>query len=111
MPLFQAMIESVANEVGGYTPGVSCVYDPGTGDIRIDWLPGFDAKGQSDQLRVAQARSDGWHASDIWAYYASAQSYNGILTIRSTPEAVIAPNIDRAVLAVLQRMADMGSGR
>jgi len=111
VPLFQAMIESIANDQGSYTPGISWVYDPRTGQIRIDWLPGFDAKGLGEQERVASARADGWNSADIWSYYASGQSYNGIITTRSTPEPIIAPTLDAAVLGVLQRMAQMGSSR
>jgi hypothetical protein len=99
------MIESFVNEQGEYSPGVSWLYDPRSSDIRIDWLPGFDARGYADVDRLAGARADGWHDADIWAYYATPQSYNGVITMRSLPEPLIAPDMQTAAMAVLRRMA------
>jgi hypothetical protein len=105
VPVYQAMIESYVNDHGEYTAGVAWLFDPRRSQIRIDWLPGFDARGQTDVARVAAARADGWHDADIWAYYASPQSYNGIITMRSMPEPLLAPDMDSAALAILRRMA------
>jgi hypothetical protein len=104
MPIYQSMIESIVNTDGGYTPGVSWLYDPRTSAIRIDWLPGFDEQGQSDQARVAGALNDGWHGEAIWAYYATSDSYNGYTTIRTVPEPLLAPNLQAAAEAMLRRM-------
>lgn len=105
MPLYQAMVESFRNDDGEYTAGVAWVFDPRRNRIQIEWLPGFDARGQADIERVAGARNDGWHDADIWNYYTSAQSYNGYVTMRSLPEPLIAPSMDAAASAVLRRMA------
>jgi hypothetical protein len=105
MPIYQAMIESFHDVHDGYTAGVSWLYDPRTSEIRIDWLPGFDERGNIAQSRVSGALADGWHGADIWAYYATAQSYNGYITIRTVPEPLLAPNMHAAAQAVLRRMA------
>ena len=105
MPIYQIMIESFSDAHGTYTPGVAWLYDPRTSDIRIDWLPGYDDRGMADQARVAGARADGWHGADIWAYYVTPQSYNGYVTVRSTPEPLIAPNMQAAAESLLRRMA------
>jgi len=106
MPLYQAMIESFTDTNGGYAPGVSWLYDPRTSEIRIDWLPGFDDRGQYDQQRVASSLADGFHGQEIWAYYASPQSYNGYTTMRTIPEPLVAPNMNAAALAILRRMSE-----
>lgn len=106
MPIYQSMVESFVNTDGGYTPGVSWLYDPRTSEIRIDWLTGFDAQGQSDQARVANALNEGWHGADIWAYCATPDSYSGYVTLRTVPEPLIAPNLQQAAQALLRRMTD-----
>ena len=99
------MIESYVNSDGTYTPGTVWLYDARASEIRISWLPGFDDRGTNDQAKVADALNSGFHVQDIWSYYASPDSYNGFITLRTTPEALIAPDMQTAVEAMLQRIA------
>jgi hypothetical protein len=111
VPLYRSMIESFSDGQGGYSPGVVWLYDPRSSEIRIAWRMGFDDRGQFARSRVASALADGWHGADIWAYYATAQSYNGYFTLRSMPETLVAPDMDTAAQAMLKRISSESGAR
>ena len=82
----------------GYLPGLVWVYDGR--QIVLAALQTYEPERANLQQRVSEAFGNGFHADDIWTYYAE-QGGQHSLSMRSLPEMLVAPDLTTAIKAAL----------
>jgi hypothetical protein len=97
MATYHVMRESFRDE-GAYVPGVVWVYDGH--QITVAAAYGFEERRASLEQRITDALGSGFHTDDIWTYYAE-QGGQHYTSMRSKPEALVAPNLTAALDAAL----------
>jgi hypothetical protein len=91
------MRESFQTEMG-YLPGLVWVYDGR--HIYLASLPQFQAEQDALRAQLDNAARNGFHTDDTWAYWA-AQGGQHMLSMRSVPEVLMAPDLKAALAAAL----------
>lgn len=92
------MREAFRIDDGSYVPGVAWVYDGR--QIFLGSLTAFAAERAQLEQHVQSALADGYHSDDVWAYWAQ-QGGQHYLSVRSVPEPLLAPNVQKALEAAL----------
>lgn len=82
----------------GYLPGLVWVYDGR--QIHLAALSTYEPERANLQQRVAEALGDGFHTDAVWEYYAQ-QGGQHWMSMRSTPEMLVAPSLKAALDAAL----------
>lgn len=82
----------------GYLPGVVWLYDGRL--ITIASLNVYEPQRAQLQAQIDDSLNSGFHTDEIWAYLAQ-QGGQHMMSMRSTPEPLIAPNLKSALDAAL----------